>query len=66
MEIKNEMLFYCYSKSVANFIYEKSNGKIRPLTIAINPKSGNIFSLFSKSDKLQVILDQYKEDKKSK
>ena len=61
-EVKNSDLFYCYSKSVANFIFEKSN--IRPLTIAINPKSGNMFSLFSKSDKLQAILDQYKKESK--
>lgn len=61
-EVKNEDLFYCYSKSVANFIFEKSN--IRPLTIAINPKSGNMFSLFSKSERLQAILDQYKKESK--
>ncbi|WP_145523483.1 hypothetical protein [Virgibacillus sp. SK37] len=63
-EVKNSYLFYCYSKSVANFIYERSNGDICPLTIAINPKSGNMFSLFSKSDKLQAILDQYKKESK--
>ena len=61
-EVKNSDLWYCYSKIVSQYIYEKSNGEIKPLTIAVNPKSGNLFSLFAKSERLQSILDQYKLD----
>lgn len=62
-EVKNEMLFYCYSKRLSDFIYHNSDG-IVPLTIAINPKSKNTFSLYAKSDNLQAVLDKYKEDNK--
>lgn len=62
-EVTNDMLFYCYSKKVARYIYDKSNGEIKPLTIAQNPKSKNLFSLFSKSERLQEILDQYAKEK---
>jgi len=62
MSIKNEDLFYCYSKKLSDFIYH--NAGIVPLTIAINPKSKNTFSLYVKSDKLQQVLDNYKEENK--
>lgn len=61
MVVKNEMLFYCYSKKLSDFIYHRSG--IVPLTVAINPKSGRIFSLYSKSNKLQECLDKYNEQK---
>lgn len=59
--IKNQDLFYCYSKSLSNFIYEESGGKITPLTIAENPKSKKLFSLYGKSSEIRAILDKYKE-----
>lgn len=60
MVVKNEMLFYCYSRKLSDFIYHESG--IVPLTVAINPKSGRTFSLYAKSDKLQDCLDKYKEE----
>ncbi|WP_010651176.1 hypothetical protein [Oceanobacillus massiliensis] len=62
MIVKNEDLFYCYSRKLSDFIYHESHGKITPLTIAINPKSGRTFSLYSKSPSLQAVLDKYKEE----
>ncbi|GIO22483.1 hypothetical protein [Oceanobacillus sp. J11TS1] len=62
MTVRNEDLFYCYSRKLSDYIYEKSDPKIVPLTIAINPKSGRTFSLYSKSASLQVVLDQYKRE----
>lgn len=59
MEIKNEDLFYCYSKKLSEYIYQHSY--IVPLTIAINPKSQRLFSLYAKSTKLQRCLDDYKK-----
>ncbi|SDC80670.1 hypothetical protein SAMN05421663_104165 [Terribacillus halophilus] len=57
-EITNHDLFYCYSRKLSDYIYDHS--KILPLTIAINPKSNNPFSLYAKSEKLQKALDDYK------
>lgn len=62
MEIKNEDLFYCYSKKLSDFIYHNSG--IVPLTVAKNMKSGTIFSLYGKSEALQSCLDAYKERNK--
>lgn len=58
MQIRNEDLFYCYSKRLSDHIYHQSG--IVPLTIAINPKSKNTFSLYAKSEELQKCLDSYK------
>ncbi|GAA0432633.1 hypothetical protein GCM10008983_06540 [Lentibacillus halophilus] len=63
MTIRNEDLFYCYSKNLSDHIYHYTgghNGGIVPLTVAINPKSGNTFSLYAKSPELQKALDAYK------
>ncbi|GEL75785.1 hypothetical protein [Tenuibacillus multivorans] len=57
MTVRNEDLFYCYSKKLADYIYHQS--EIVPLTVAIEPKSGNVFSLFSRSKKLEQVLEQY-------
>jgi len=64
MTVKNEQLFYCYSRVLSDFIYKESNHEIVPLTVAINPRSQRTFSLYSKSDDLQIILDKYKEQNK--
>lgn len=58
--IKNEDLFYCYSKKLSTFIYKESDGRIIPLTIAVNPKSKRLFSLYPKSSHILAILDKYK------
>ena len=59
MAVKNEDLFYCYSRKLSDYIYHES--KIVPLTVAINPKSERIFSLYGKSPELQQVLDKYKK-----
>ncbi|MFB4473322.1 hypothetical protein ACDI16_10275 [Oceanobacillus caeni] len=61
MIVKNEDLFYCYSKKLSTFIYEESG--IVPLTIALNTKSNRLFSLYGKSPELQAVLDKYKAQK---
>jgi len=58
MSIKNEDLFYCYSKKLSDFIYH--NAGIVPLTVAIKKKSKKTFSLYAKSDELRQVLDEYK------
>ncbi|ALX47861.1 hypothetical protein [Lentibacillus amyloliquefaciens] len=62
MTVKNEQLFYCYSRVLSDFIYKESG--IVPLTVAINPKSKNTFSLYAKSPELQKCLDAYKAQNK--
>lgn len=62
MIVKNEDLFYCYSKKLSDYIYHESKGAIVPLTVAINPKSGRTFSLYAKSETLQKCLDKYREE----
>lgn len=49
-------------KKLSTYIYKHSDGKIVPLTIAINPKSQKMFSLYPKSEELQKCLDVYKEE----
>jgi len=62
--VKNSDLFYCYSRKLSTFIHNESNGEIVHLTIAENPHSKRLFSLYSKSKSLQIILDKYKEENK--
>ncbi|WP_226035642.1 hypothetical protein [Aquibacillus saliphilus] len=56
-EITNSDLFYCYNKRLSDHLFECG---LTPLTIAINPKSKNIFSLYQKTNELQQAIDKYK------
>ncbi len=49
--------FFCYSKQLSNFLYDHS--KLVPITIAKNPKSDKLFSLYPKNKRLKKALDDY-------
>jgi len=63
MELTNNDLFYCYSKKLSDYIYKHSG--IYPLTIAINPKSGRLFSLYARNDRLKKALSDYDKENTS-
>lgn len=50
--------FFCYSKQLADFLI--ANG-IKPITIALNPRSKDMFSMFYINKKLKEKLDEYKK-----
>ena len=64
MTLTNADLFYCYSKQLNKYINKHSN--IKPLTLAINPKSGQRFSLYYRSNQLEDVLDRYRKESVTK
>ncbi|GAA0347164.1 hypothetical protein GCM10008931_43060 [Oceanobacillus oncorhynchi subsp. oncorhynchi] len=54
-------LFFCYSKRLSRFIHGKHG--IKPITTAKSPSSGIIFSIYPKSESLQVAINDYKNRK---
>lgn len=52
----NKNYFFCYSKKLSDFLQSQGNMYI---TIAIDPKTKKIFSLYYIDDKLQRSLDDY-------
>ena len=50
--------FFCYNKSLFSWIHDVKG--IDYITVAISPSSQKTFTLFEKSDQLQVALDEYK------
>jgi hypothetical protein len=50
--------FFAYNKQLANFIKSKGFDSI---TTAINPISGNMFTLFAQSENLSKVIDEYKQ-----
>lgn len=54
--------FFCYSYNLSQYIRSKG---IDYITNAINPSSGLRFTLFERSHKLQVAIDQYNLIKKN-
>ncbi|WP_368900832.1 hypothetical protein [Oceanobacillus oncorhynchi] len=63
-DVNHSDLFFCYNKELSMYIYNKSG--IKPITNAINPRTGKEFRLYCKSDKLQLVLDAYKNDRNQK
>ena len=56
----NKGYFFCYNKTVSDFL----NGKgINFITVAKDPKTGKMFSLYKRSSELQRVLDEYRESK---
>jgi hypothetical protein len=58
MRITNDDIFYCYNKRLFTFIKEIKN--IDYLTIAKHPVTDKIYSMFIKSEELQMAIDEYK------
>lgn len=56
--MKNTDFFYCYNKQLFTFLHDVKS--IDYITIAKNPTTGKIFSMFYKDDILQIALDEYK------
>ncbi|QNG59433.1 hypothetical protein H4O14_16775 [Bacillus sp. PAMC26568] len=52
--------FFVYNKKVSDFL--KSKG-IQYICVAIEPKSGKLFSLYFINDQLQAALAEYKQSK---
>lgn len=50
--------FYCYNKRVSDHL--KSNN-IQYITVALDPKTKKMFSLYLINDELQASLDEYKK-----
>ncbi|MGG1690583.1 DUF5659 domain-containing protein [Heyndrickxia ginsengihumi] len=50
--------FFCYTKRVSDFL--KQNG-FKPITVAQDPKTKKIFSLYAINEQLQRALDEYKK-----
>ncbi|WP_042346070.1 hypothetical protein [Bacillus massiliigorillae] len=55
--MNNKDFFFCYNRKVYNYLTKLKN--IEYITIAKNPSTDNIFTLFMKSDELQKALDEY-------
>jgi len=55
----SDKYFYCYNKSVSDFLV--SNG-LKFITVAREPKSNKLFSLYEQSPKLKELLVQYKSN----
>lgn len=51
--------FFCYNKKMFKYIHDIK--KIQYITIAKNPTTDQIFSLFVKSTELQRAIDDYKK-----
>jgi len=56
----NKGYFFCYNKTVSDFLDKKG---INFITVAKDPKTGKMFSLYEKSSALQRALDEYKASK---
>lgn len=54
----NKDYFFCYNPYLSKHIQQ--NG-VNCITVAINPASGNSFSLYRKTDKLQQAINSYKK-----
>ncbi|MEH6944632.1 hypothetical protein [Bacillus sp. JJ722] len=56
--MNNKDYFFCYNRKLFTYLTKEKN--IEFITIAKNPSTDNIFTLFKKSDELQNALDSYK------
>jgi hypothetical protein len=56
----NLSFFYCYNKRLSDFLGTKG---IKYILVAIEPKSGKLFSQYLINSELQTALDEYKKSK---
>lgn len=59
-QLTNRDFFFCYSPKLASYITQ--NG-INYITVANHTKTGDTFSLFQKSDRLQKIIEEYRSNR---
>jgi hypothetical protein len=52
--------FHCYNKRLSDFLGAKG---IKYIMVAIEPKSGKLFSQYLINSELQMALDEYKQSK---
>lgn len=57
----NRDYFFCYNKTVADFMYTRG---VHYITVAMDVKSQKVFSLFEVTSKFQAALEEYKSLKK--
>lgn len=50
--------FFCYTKILSDYLKEKG---FFPITVALEPKTKQIFSLYEVSDELSQALKSYKK-----
>jgi hypothetical protein len=60
MNQKELSFFYCYNKKLSDFLSTKN---IRYITVAIEPKSGKLYSQYLITDELQAGIKEYKQSK---
>ncbi len=57
MDANNINFFYCYSKNLSDYLTSQN---IKRVTIAKEPKTNKLFSLYIINDDLQQAIDKYK------
>lgn len=62
-ELMKEDFYCCYSKRVSDFLSFKG---IKYINKAINPTNNNLYSLYHKTPRLQVALEEYNTYNQSK
>lgn len=59
-QLTSKDFFFCYSPHLASYIIDKG---FNTITVAKNNQTGKTFSLFTKSDGLQEVINTYKNNK---
>lgn len=49
--------FFCYNKRVSDYLRTK---QLNFITVAIDPKSNKMYSMYEITPELQIALDEYK------
>lgn len=65
MDNQKDGYFFCYNKFLSDWLSQNSQRDIKYITVAIEPKSGKLFSLYKIDDNLQAALKEYKEQKQN-
>lgn len=58
--MEKDQYFFCYNKQVSDFLSEKG---MKYITVAIDPKTRKMYSLYKQSDLLNQLLTEYKLNK---
>ena len=49
--------FFCYNKRVSDYLNKKG---VKYITVALDPKTNKMFSLYKADEKFQEAFDEYK------
>ena len=55
-----EQYFFCYNKKVSDYLTMKG---VKYITVAIDPKTRKMYSLYKQNDMLDKVLKEYKLNK---